>query len=52
MDQWESWFGIWDDEDVIFVAFVGNCYGFGICAPYGKPGVDHYCSGEEFSEHS
>ena len=52
MDQWESWFGIWNDEDVIFVVFVGNCYGFGICSPYAKPGVDQYCSGEEFSEHS
>ena len=28
------------------------CYGFGICSPYAKPGVDQYCSEEEFSEHS
>ena len=33
-----------------FVVFVGNCYGFGICSPYAKPGVDQCCSGEEFSQ--
>ena len=24
MDQWESWFGIWNDEDVIFCCFCGQ----------------------------
>ena len=25
---------------LFFIVFVGNCYEFGICSPYAKPGVD------------
>ena len=52
MNQWESWFGIWNNEDVIFCCFCGQLLWIWYLLSVYQVGVDQCCFEEEFSEHS